>query len=51
MRTILTLLICVLLSTQTIHAEETELNIESPAAILMEASTGKVIYEKAADEK
>lgn len=50
MRTILALLIGTLLSVQTLYAEETELNIESPSAILMEASTGKVIYEKNADD-
>ena len=36
-----------------LHAEEkkTESKIESPSAILMEASTGQVIYQKNADEK
>ena len=50
MRIFLALLIGTLFSVRTIHAEESELNIETPSAILMEASTGKVIYEKNADD-
>lgn len=35
----------------TVSAEEVSLNISAPSAILMEASTGQVIYEKNADER
>lgn len=33
------------------YAEEVDLNLQTPCALLMEASTGQVIYEKNADEK
>lgn len=35
----------------TVCAEEISLDISAPSAILMEASTGQVIYEKNADER
>ena len=46
-------LACVLLITYVLpaSAEEDGPQIESPAAILMEASTGTVLYEKGADDK
>jgi D-alanyl-D-alanine carboxypeptidase (penicillin-binding protein 5/6) len=44
-------ILCVLLSTQPVLAKEYEVEISAPAAILMEASTGKIVYEKNADEK
>lgn len=50
MRIFLALLIVMLLSGQKIQAEETEVDINTPSAILMEASTGKIIYEKNADD-
>ena len=34
-----------------VQAEGEGVDIESPSAILMEASTGTVLYEKAADER
>lgn len=34
-----------------VSAEEVSLNISAPSAILMEASTGQVIYEKNAEER
>ncbi len=51
MRTILRVILCVLLVCKTLHAKENEPDITSPAAILMEASTGTAIYEKEADVK
>lgn len=55
MRRILAILICIVLGSsiygKPVQAEESGVEVTSPAAILMEASTGTVIYEKAADEK
>lgn len=45
------LLISVCLHSLPAAAQETLLEIESPRAILMEASTGKILYEKDADTK
>lgn len=50
MKKFFSILLCVLLFSTNVYAEDA-LEIEAPSAILMEASTGKVIYEKNADEK
>lgn len=52
MRVILAALLCAVLFVQEGKASEAAgMEVASPGAILMEASTGKVIYEKEADEK
>ena len=48
MKKLLFVLMTVLLCVQTVHAEE---EIDVPSAVLMEASTGRIIYEKNPDEK
>lgn len=53
MRTFTALLLCVVLlpfGKMTVSANEAALQLSSPSAILMEASTGTVLYEKNADE-
>lgn len=42
--------ICALQGNRIVLADDMALQLESPAAILMEASTGTVLYEKNADE-
>ena len=39
----------VILYTQTVYAQDTFEELQAPSMILMEASTGKVIYEREAD--
>ena len=51
MKKIFSILLCVLLFATNVHAEESGMEIEAPSAILMEVSTGKVIYEKNATER
>ena len=54
MKKFLGIMLSCLMLTQSIlpvRAEGESVNIESPSAILMEASTGTILYEKAADEK
>lgn len=54
MKRLLGILLAAVLSVQCafpVQAESEGMEIESPAAILMEASTGTVLYEKNADER
>lgn len=57
MKKIFALILSILLCGQTVYAEEAEekkqtgMEISSPSAILMEASTGQSIFDKNADEK
>jgi len=55
MKRFIMLLLCVFLCTKTVLAEETvsngDLEISAPSVLLMEASTGQVIFEKDADSK
>lgn len=61
MKRLVSFLICILLSVQPVCAEEIDqttanekadgLSIEAPSALLMEKSTGQVLYEKDADTK
>ena len=54
MKRFLAVLLCAMFFVQPVMAEETtteEIGIEAPAALLMEASTGQIIYEKDADTK
>ncbi|MBQ8804283.1 MAG: D-alanyl-D-alanine carboxypeptidase [Tyzzerella sp.] len=54
MKKVISVLLSVLLFTlhvHTVYAEETGIEIEAPSAILVETSTGKIIYEKNATER
>jgi D-alanyl-D-alanine carboxypeptidase (penicillin-binding protein 5/6) len=42
--------ISLLLGTVNVYAEQAELSLSAPSVILMEASTGQVIYEKGSEE-
>ena len=51
MKQIISVLLCAMLLVQPVLAEEenSAIQITAPSALLMESSTGQVIYEKDAD--
>lgn len=52
MRKLIAITICALLCVHPVYAETGEqMELSAPSAILMEASTGQIIYEENADEK
>lgn len=51
MRKIVIFMLCLLLMVQPVYAEEGTLEISAETGIIMEASTGTVLYEKEADKE
>ena len=49
MKKIIVLLLCSLVFIPVIRADESEISVKSESGIIMEASTGKVLFEKEAD--